>query len=361
MKPASSSRGRGIFITNRLEEALDCFRGQEAMWMAQKYIEKPLLVEGKKFDIRQWILVTSWHPLGVWFYEDAYLRFSFDDFDVSDQRNKFAHLTNYSVCKHAKNFEERRDETMMRSDDFAEFLRTANGSDLWKEKIQPAMKSAAHSALLSCQEAVCQGSSRDNTFEFLGFDFMVDTAYNVWLLEINSSPDLSYSTSTTRQLVQQVLPDVIKVVVDVEKLGQTTGKRPTWTKKYLSSVDPGGWELLQPQRRKKEVRAIANAVPVEQVQSHLQLVGARAQIFRPNVKRRLVPRCARIPVRCDRTVPRVNQAAASDDASSKSESDTDAAAIASPSASTVSPTAPKSVTYESAQASARASTPPVVY
>lgn len=37
VKPAGKSRGRGIFVSDRLEEILDCGRGQEALWVAQKY------------------------------------------------------------------------------------------------------------------------------------------------------------------------------------------------------------------------------------------------------------------------------------------------------------------------------------
>merc|ERR550534_261532 len=144
---------------------------------------------------------------------------------------------------------------MMDSDEFSAYLQDLEQRDVWEETIQPAMKRAVYASLACCQDAVCQTPVRPGSFELLGFDFMVDTSYNVWLLEINSSPDLSYSTATTRRLVPQVLPDIVKVVIDVEKMGHPSGKRPTWSKKYLNSVDSGRWELLYPQRRKKETKS----------------------------------------------------------------------------------------------------------
>jgi len=35
---------------------------------------------------------------------------------------------------------------------------------------------------------------RKNAHELFGYDFMVDDNYNVWLIEVNSSPAMDYST-----------------------------------------------------------------------------------------------------------------------------------------------------------------------
>lgn len=68
IKPAGSSRGRGIVLYKQLIEILDLCKQKESQYIAQKYIENSLIVKRRKFDIRQWVLVTDWNPLTVWVY-----------------------------------------------------------------------------------------------------------------------------------------------------------------------------------------------------------------------------------------------------------------------------------------------------
>ena len=74
-------------------------------------------------------------------------------------------------------------------------------------------------------------------FELFGFDIMVDDEFNSWLIEVNSSPAMDYSTHVTERLVKMVLEDCIKVIVDYGNA------------KKKSKVDTGLFECIYKAKR----------------------------------------------------------------------------------------------------------------
>jgi len=229
VKPAGLSRGRGIRCMSSLASIVTRRSGgsnRKGTYVVQKYIERPLLLRGRKFDIRQWVLVTSWNPLTVWFYADSYLRFCVRPFSLDREAlsDRFVHLANNSVQKHAAEFSASGIEgNMWGSDDFAGWLReryppgggrpdgVPADADVWHGWLRPRIEQTVVLALKAAQDMV---DSHPGSFELYGYDFMVDSSLRPWLIEINSSPDMSYSTPVTERLVKQGLADVVKVVVD---------------------------------------------------------------------------------------------------------------------------------------------------
>ena len=99
VKPSYNARGIGIYCTDKFRDVVH--EGKKATSkIVQKYIENPLLIKGKKFDIRQWVLVTSWEPLDVYVFDSAYIRLCSNDYTLSDLSDVYKHLSNYSIQKH---------------------------------------------------------------------------------------------------------------------------------------------------------------------------------------------------------------------------------------------------------------------
>jgi tubulin polyglutamylase TTLL1 len=71
----------------------------------QKYIHNPLLIHKRKFDIRTYAMATSVNGnYKAYCYEEGYLRTSCREFNVSNLANKFIHLTNDAIQKHADDY-----------------------------------------------------------------------------------------------------------------------------------------------------------------------------------------------------------------------------------------------------------------
>lgn len=65
-----------------------------------RYIEDPLLINGLKFDLRIYVLVTSFDPLKIYIYNEGLVRFASEVYSAASVKsNVFAHLTNYSINK----------------------------------------------------------------------------------------------------------------------------------------------------------------------------------------------------------------------------------------------------------------------
>jgi tubulin polyglutamylase TTLL9 len=69
----------------------------------------PLLIGGKKFDMRIYVLVTSYQPLTVYLYRSGFGRFTHHRYSnkVEEIQNTFMHLTNVAIQKTADNYDDR--------------------------------------------------------------------------------------------------------------------------------------------------------------------------------------------------------------------------------------------------------------
>eukprot|EP00968_Pinguiococcus_pyrenoidosus_P005876 scaffold385_cov305-Pinguiococcus_pyrenoidosus.AAC.23 len=262
VKPGAKSRGRGIRTFNDLEALLDYVDAKTLRksnqivananhWVVQKYIENPLLVGGHKFDIRQWVLVTSWNPLTIWVCSRFYCRFAVESYETSDAalHDKYIHLVNNSISKNSANFH--RDFTaengetvhdhMWSMEHFLRWTEHRSGSDVFETNTRPKMMEAIRNSLLTVQDMV---EDRKNSWELYGYDFMVDEEFNPWLIEINSSPACDYSTDVAESYVKEALTDILKVVLDWQPHQEQADKRRRPSSSEEEEPDTGVWKLL---------------------------------------------------------------------------------------------------------------------
>jgi len=96
MKPIGLSRGRGISLIKDLSFSYSLSS------VIQQYVENPMTLDGYKFDLRIYVLVTSFKPLEAFIYKEGFARLSTQKYSTAakDTDNNFIHLTNSSIQKH---------------------------------------------------------------------------------------------------------------------------------------------------------------------------------------------------------------------------------------------------------------------
>lgn len=103
IKPDTGCQGRGIFLTRTFDLV-----PQHENVVAQLYIKKPLLLDGFKFDLRIYCLVSSVKPLRMYLFHDGLVRMCTEEYVKPTKQNisnTCMHLTNYAVNKHNSNFQ----------------------------------------------------------------------------------------------------------------------------------------------------------------------------------------------------------------------------------------------------------------
>mmetsp|Transcript_86587 Transcript_86587/g.273285 ORF Transcript_86587/g.273285 Transcript_86587/m.273285 type:complete len:499 (-) Transcript_86587:26-1522(-) len=236
MKPVGKSQGKGIFLFDKLSQVSgwrqdpkwlrrddDSRKGgadrdeeerkEAEPYVVQRYLSDPLLIGGKKFDLRLYVLVTSYAPLTAYMYRSGFARFSHARFSMNaeDLSDAMIHLTNVAVQKHNEHYDEKRGGKwdlhnlkmylMLRDD---------------PEKVNSlfcAIQDVIIFSLLSVQKVMIQDK---HCFELYGYDIMISSDLKPWLIEVNASPSLSANTALDYFMKFALLDDTL-TVLDFEK------------------------------------------------------------------------------------------------------------------------------------------------
>jgi tubulin polyglutamylase TTLL6/13 len=70
-KPEASSQGKGIFLSKNID---DFDFGEH--YVVQKYLKRPFILDGLKFDLRVYVLVAGCDPLRLYIYKEGLARFA---------------------------------------------------------------------------------------------------------------------------------------------------------------------------------------------------------------------------------------------------------------------------------------------
>ena len=215
LKPSSFNRGRGIHIFNSLEKLESLCEEIEKSYnyIIQKYIESPLLFNDRKFDIRMWVLVT--HDNSCYYFPHGYIRTSSEPFDISSDctNNKFIHLTNNAVQKEGSLYGKFEKGNQVSFDEFENYLNSVSKAEKFSE-IMENIKDIIKVSLLAVKNKL-NPRNRQYCFEIFGYDFIIDSEFKPWLIEVNTNPCLELSSPLLSQIIPRMIEDALSLTLDV--------------------------------------------------------------------------------------------------------------------------------------------------
>ena len=177
----------------------------------QKYIEKPLLYNGRKFDTRFWVLLT--HKMDIYLFKEGHLKATSFNFSL-ENTDLYVHLTNYSVQKYSDKFEKYEEGNEISLNDLQKSLNTNYKFDVdLKKKIFPKIKNIILISIHSVKKLINR-YNREKCFEIFGYDFMFDQQLNPFLIEINTNPGLEISSPLIKKLVPRMIDDAFRLTID---------------------------------------------------------------------------------------------------------------------------------------------------
>ncbi|CAD7922527.1 unnamed protein product [Amoebophrya sp. A120] len=220
-KPTAGSQGRGVQLVKRwpdlkpivrevwpdgLDKEQQKYR-KRVEFVVQRYVTRPLLVNGLKFDCRVYVLVTSITPLRGYLFEEGLARFCTVPYErpkAHNLGNTCMHLTNYAVNKKSIDFQPSRahDDGSKRSlSSVFDLIYAEEGPSpdtMWQQIKELAERTvlAIKPSLIEHYGYFLQGKVGHHPhgpkgFQIIGLDIIFEDNCRPKLLELNANCSLS--------------------------------------------------------------------------------------------------------------------------------------------------------------------------
>uniref|UniRef100_A0A8C5SUH5 Tubulin tyrosine ligase like 10 n=1 Tax=Laticauda laticaudata TaxID=8630 RepID=A0A8C5SUH5_LATLA len=231
-KPTSSNQGRGIFLlksqaeVRTLQAKLQSTEDEPTYKklpyklpqarIVQRYIDRPLLLEGKKFDVRSYLLIACTVPYMV-FFGHGYVRLTCLNYDPKSN-DLTSHLTNQYVQKKSPIYTHVKEETVWLMERFNNYVnekfRQAKGlpRDWVFNSFTKRMKEIMLQCFLSVKSKL---ECKLGFFDLIGCDFLIDEDFKVWLLEMNANPALHSNCTALRTVIPTVVNETLDLTLEI--------------------------------------------------------------------------------------------------------------------------------------------------
>ncbi|EPQ08937.1 Tubulin polyglutamylase TTLL6 [Myotis brandtii] len=182
---------------------------------------QPFIIDGFKFDLRIYVLMTSCDPLRIFTYKEGLARFATTSYShpCTDNLDDICmHLTNYSINKHSSNFiQDSLSGSKRKLSTFNTYMESHgyNVEQIWRDIEDVIIKTIISAyPIIKHNYHTCFPNHTLNSacFEILGFDILLDRKLKPWLLEVNHSPSFSTDSCLDKEVKDSLLYDTLVLI-----------------------------------------------------------------------------------------------------------------------------------------------------
>lgn len=217
VKPPASARGVGIKVVHKWNQI-----PRKMPLVVQKYLDDPYLINDTKFDLRLYVLVTSFNPLRIYLYDNGLVRFASVKYSANSEtlQDRYMHLTNYSINKLSASYTQNEDAEACQGHKWTlkalwSFLETEHKVDV--AALQDSIVDVVIKTMICGEHSISQMTranqqSRYCSYELFGIDILLDSKLKPWLLEVNISPSLHSSSPLDLAVKGPLVRDLFNIV-----------------------------------------------------------------------------------------------------------------------------------------------------
>ncbi|KJP87134.1 hypothetical protein AK88_03180 [Plasmodium fragile] len=200
-------RSKGVEVDKPPEGDKEAERPEQ--YIVQEYIPNPLLIGGKKFDIRLYVLIVSYSPLTIYLYRSGFARFSHTYFknEKNNMTDITMHLTNVSIQKNAQGYDDNVGGKWFIRELFLYMISRYGCARIMK--LISDIENCIIQSFLAVHKIIINDK---HCFELYGFDILIDNNLKPWLIEVNSSPSLSANTKEDYTLKFNMLDELMSLM-----------------------------------------------------------------------------------------------------------------------------------------------------
>lgn len=182
LKPSLTNKGAGIVIVRSLDDVVAALKASRdvGQWVFQRYVDRPLLLDRRKFHLRVYVCADG--ALRVHVFQEALVLLASMPYAVDDTENAFSHITN--TCLNVGSAAFREEDCVKCTSELETWIHACEGTPVEITRARVASLWSDINACVAHSFAATYGEHSafmplNNAFELYGVDFLVDSHWKV--------------------------------------------------------------------------------------------------------------------------------------------------------------------------------------